>query len=183
MRYPSQIVQAASYFWIRMGGASRLALWTSLATCLSTMSGCAIDPPKLKEGLWDIRGQRVENPGNKHTDFTYKLCRDHAFDRAADAMLRDVKDCNTVLKKLGDGKYSSASTCRAVGVTIDSTGSSSYRRDESIHTDTHAAYSPAFNGKTEETLTEDQQYIGKCPAPMKPGDRLNQDGILWRHDR
>jgi hypothetical protein len=167
---------------LRLRVDSRLALlavfgWTPL------MAGCANDPPKLKEGLWDIRGQRVENPGNKRSDFAYRLCRDHAFDRATDAMYRDVKDCNTVLKKAGDAKYSSASTCRAAGVTIASTGTSSYRGNESIHTDTQAVYTPAFDGKTDETLVEDQQYIGKCPAAMKPGDRLNPDGIVWRHDR
>jgi hypothetical protein len=165
------------------GSALRLALWASVAAWLSLTAGCANGPPKLKEGFWEIRGQRVENPGNKRSDFTYKLCRDHALDRAADSMLRNVKDCNTVLKKLGDGKYSSASTCQVAGVTIVSTGTSAYKGDESIHADTHAAYTPAFNGNTEEALTEDQQYIGKCPAAMKPGDRLNPDGILWRHDR
>jgi hypothetical protein len=163
--------------------ALSLALWASIAAWLSVTAGCANGPPKLKEGLWEIRGQRVENPGNKRSDFNYKLCRDHALDRAADSMLTNVKDCNTVLKKQGDGKYSSASTCQVAGVTIVSTGTSLYKGDESIHADTHAAYTPAFNGKTEEMLTEDQQYIGKCPPAMKPGDRLNPDGILWRHDR
>jgi hypothetical protein len=165
------------------GSASRFALRASVAAWLSVVAACANGPPTLKEGFWEIRGQRVENPGNKHSDFNYRLCRDHALDRAADAALRDVKECNTVLKKVGDGKYSSASTCQVAGVTIVSTGTSIYHGDESTHADTRAAYTPAFNGKTEETLTEDQQYIGKCPAAMKPGDRLNPDGILWRHDR
>src|SRR6202035_939646 len=115
------------------GSASRFALRVSVAGWLSVMAACASGPPTLKEGFWEIRGQRVENPGNKHSDFNYKLCRDHALDRAADAMLRDVKDCNTVLKKLGDGKYSSSSTCQVAGVTIVSTGTSSYKGDESIH--------------------------------------------------
>jgi hypothetical protein len=165
--------------WFR----SRLALCASLAAWLSVATGCAGSPPKLKEGLWEIRGQRVENPGDKRSDFTYKLCRDHDFDRAADAMLKYVKGCSTVIKNLGDGKYSSASTCQVAGVTIVSTGSSSYKGDQSVHADTHAAYTPAFNGKTDETLTEDQQYIGKCSAAMKPGDRINPDGIMWHHDR
>jgi hypothetical protein len=161
----------------------KLALAATVSACLSLTLGCAGDPPKLKEGLWEIRGQRVENPGNKRSDFVYKLCRDQAFDRAADATIRNVKGCTTVLKKLGDGKHSSGSTCQVAGLTIVSTGTSSYRGDESIHADTHAAYTPPFNGKTDETLTEDQQYIGKCPAFMRPGDRLNPDGILWRHDQ
>jgi len=159
------------------------SLWAGVAALLAVTAGCASGPPKLKEGLWEIRGQRMENPGNKRSDFTYKLCRDHAFDRASDAALRDVKGCSTALKKQGDGKFSSASTCRAAGMTIVSTATSSFKGNESIHADSHAAYTPAFDGKTDETLTEDQQYIGKCPAAMKPGDRLNPDGILWRHDR
>lgn len=168
----------------RIGGsASRLALCASVAACLSATAGCANGPPQLKEGLWEIRGQRIENPGNQHSDFTYKLCRDHALDRAADAAIKDAKDCSTALKKLAEGKYASASTCQVAGVTIVSTGTSTYKGEESIHADTHAVYTPAFNGKTDETLTEDQQYIGKCFPAMKPGDRLNPDGILWRHDR
>src|SRR5580692_2216369 len=105
----------------------RFALWASVAAWSSVMAGCASGPPQLKEGFWEIRGRRVENPGNKASDFNYKLCRDHALDRAADTTLRDVKDCNTVLKKLGDGKYSSSSTCQVAGVTIVSTGTSSYK--------------------------------------------------------
>jgi hypothetical protein len=165
------------------GAISRLALWAGVAACLSVTAGCANGPPKLKEGFWEIRGQRVENPGNRRSDFTYKLCRDHAIDRAADSMLKDVKGCSTLIKKLGDGKFSSASTCQVAGMTIVSTGSSYYRSDESIHADTHAAYTPPFNGKTEESLTEDQLYIGKCPASMRPGDRINPDGVMYHHDR
>jgi hypothetical protein len=161
----------------------RFALCASVCAWLLLAAGCANGPPKLKEGLWEIRGQRVENPGDKHSDFIYKLCRDHALDRAADAELKNVKGCNTAIKKVADGKYSSASTCQVAGVTIVSTGSSSYKGDESVHADTHAAYTPAYNGKTEETLTEDQQYVGKCSAAMKPGDRINPDGIIWHHDR
>jgi hypothetical protein len=160
-----------------------IGLSAGVAACLWLAAGCATGPPKLKEGLWEIRGQRIENPGDKRGDFTYKICRDHALDRAADAQLKDVKGCNTVIKKVGDGKYSSASTCQVGGMTIVSTGTSSYKGDESIHAETHAAYTPAFNGKTEESLTEDQQYVGNCSPGMKPGDRINPDGIIWHHDR
>jgi hypothetical protein len=167
-----------------MGSATlTLALWASIAAWLSATAGCANDPPKLKEGFWEIRGQRLENPGSRRSDFTYKLCRDRAFDRASDATSKEAKDCNTVLKKIADGKYASASTCQVAGVTIVSTGTSSYAGNESIHADSQATYTPAFNGKTDETLMEDQRYIGKCPAAMKPGDRLNPDGVLWRHGR
>jgi hypothetical protein len=138
-------------------------------------------PPKLKEGLWEIRGQSVESPGDKHADYTYKLCRDHGFDKATNAALKDVKGCSTVVKDQGGGSVASSSTCAVNGITIVSTGLTLYKSDSVTHSETHATYTPAFNGKTEETMTQDQQYVGKCPAGMKPGDRIAPDGILIRH--
>lgn len=142
----------------------------------------AAEPPKLKEGLWDIRGERVENPGAQRTEFAYKLCRDRAYDKAAEAALKGVKGCTTILKKLGSGEFASASRCAADGMIITSNGLSTYQGDTAVHSETHAAYTPPFNGKTDETLTEDQHYLGKCPAAMKPGDRIAPDGIVRHHD-
>ena len=138
-------------------------------------------PPKLKEGLWDVRGQRLEMPGNKRSEFSYKLCRDHAYDKAAEAQLKDVKGCTTAIKDEGDGKFSSASSCTVSGTTIVSNGMTQYLSDKIIHSETHASFSPALNGKTEESLLEDQQYLSKCPATMRPGDILPPDGIVRHH--
>ena len=141
----------------------------------------ANDPPKIKEGLWEIRGQSIENPGERRTEFTYKLCRNHAYDEAATALLKNVKGCTTVLKDLKGGKFSSASTCTIAGTTIVSNGLTIYISASATHSETHATYTPAFNGKTDETMTEDQQYIGACPAAMKPGETIDPDGIIRHH--
>jgi ribosomal protein S11 len=137
------------------------------------------DPPKLKEGLWEIHGQTVENPGNKRTDFTYRLCRDHAYDDAANKKLREVEGCSTVLKDLGGGRIASTSSCQVAGVTIDSTGLMVYKDDASTHAESRATFTPAFQGKSDETITQDQKFIGKCPGDVKPGDRIAADGRIW----
>jgi hypothetical protein len=151
------------------------------AVLLPITIALASDPPKVKEGLWEIHGQSVENPGEKRTDFTYKLCRNHAYDEASMALLKNVKGCTTVIKDLKGGKFSSASTCTVAGTTIISNGLTAYINDAATHSETHATYTPPFNGKSEETMTQDQQYIGECPTGMKPGETLDPDGVIRHH--
>jgi len=177
MPAPSKIAAA------RYARRARLAVRASATILLPiAVAGCAGNPPQLQEGLWDIRAQRIENPGEKHTEFAYKLCRDHAYDKAANARIKDVKGCATLVKDLGGGKFSSASTCTVANVTIESNGVSVFKNGASTHSETHATYTPAFNGRTEETMTQDQQYIGKCPAGTKPGDMIYPDGLVRHHD-
>jgi hypothetical protein len=163
--------------------AAGIAVFTSTAILLPLSAARAGDAPKLKEGLWDVHGERVENPGAKRIQFAYRLCRDHAYDAAAEAQLKDVKDCTTVIKKLDGGKLSSASTCTVDGMTIVSNGLSQFTGDTAAHSETHATYTPPYDGKSDETMTEDQQYLGKCPAGLKPGDRVFPNGIIRHPDR
>lgn len=147
---------------------------------LSAAIAYASDLPQIKEGLWEIHGQSIENPGARKTEFTYKLCRNHAYDEATTALLKNVKGCSTVIKDLKKGTYSSSSTCTVAGTTIVSSGLTTYIGDAATHSEAHATYTPAFNGKTDETVTQDQQYVSDCPAGMKPGEMLDQNGVI-RH--
>jgi hypothetical protein len=160
----------------------RKILIVSAATFLLSMARAA-DPPLLKEGLWEIRGQSIENPGGKKTDFTYRLCRNHAYDKAMDALVKNVKDCTTAFDSLGNGRYTSASRCAVAGTVIVSKGTYTYESSTSTRSESYATYTPAFHGKTDETMIQDQTYIGGCPAGMKPGDRVKADGTLQRYGR
>ncbi len=141
----------------------------------------AADPPQLKEGLWEIRGQRIENPGNRRTEFTYRLCRSHAYDKAMDDLVKNQKDCTTSFDSLGGGRYVSASRCTAAGVVIVSKGTYTYESSTSARSESTATYDPAFHGKTDETLIQDQSYVGSCPAGMNPGDRVDARSKLQRY--
>ncbi len=81
----------------------RAAFTVSAATLLLTIASAA-DPPPLQEGLWEIRGQSIDNPGGKKSEFTYRLCRNHAYDKAMDAMVKNVKECTPAFDSLGDGR-------------------------------------------------------------------------------
>jgi hypothetical protein len=151
----------------------------STATLLLTVARAA-DPPELKEGLWEIRGQRIENPGSKRTDFTYRLCRNHAYDKAMDALVKNVKDCTTAFDSLGGGRYSSESRCTVENTVIVSKGTYTYESSTTTRSESTATYTPALHGKTDETMIQDQNYVGKCPAGMNPGDRVKVDGAAQR---
>jgi hypothetical protein len=138
----------------------------------------ATHPPQLREGLWEIRVQSSENSGGKKSDFVYKLCRDHAYDRGIDAVAKKNKNCATNVESLGDDRYSAASRCTVDGIVIVSKGLSIYQNNISVHTETVATYTPAFNGKTDETMIQDQRYVGSCPVGVKPGDRILADGRI-----
>ncbi len=160
----------------------RAAFTVSAATLLLTIASAA-DPPPLQEGLWEIRGQSIDNPGGKKSEFTYRLCRNHAYDKAMDAMVKNVKDCTTSFDSLGDGRYSSESRCTIDGTVILSKGTYTYLSATSTRSESHATYTPAHRGKTDETVIQDQNYVGACPAGMKPGDRITVGGTLQRYGR
>lgn len=143
----------------------------------------AADPPELREGLWEIRGESVENPGNKKTVFTYRLCRNHAYDKAMDALVKNVKGCSTEFNDLGGGQFSSASRCEVSGTLIVSRGTYNYQSSTSTRSESSATYTPPLKGKTDETVVQDQSYVGDCPAGMKPGDRIMVDGTVQRYGK
>src|ERR1700689_3941219 len=140
----------------------------------------AADPPPLKEGLWQIHGQSIENPGAKRTEFSYQICRNHAYDNAMDALVKNAKGCTTSFDDLGGGRYSSSSSCNVDGTLIDSKGTYTYERTTSARSESYATYTPAYKGKTDEHVVQDQKYVGNCPDGMKPGDRIT-NGTLQRY--
>jgi hypothetical protein len=158
----------------RKGNPMKKLAIISVATLSLTVARAA-NPPELKEGLWEIHGQSLENPGNRKTDFTYRLCRNHAYDKAMDALVKNVKGCTTAFDNVGGGKYTSASRCTVEGTVIESKGSYTYESSTSTRSESHATYTPPLRGKSEETVLQDQTYLGNCPAGMNPGDRIKID--------
>jgi len=153
------------------------------AVLLPILAARAANLPEVQEGLWEIHSQGIENPGNKKTDFTHKLCRDHAYDRAALSMVKNMKGCTSTIEILGGGKFSADSHCTIAGTAVVSKGIATYQSATSTHSETHTTYAPAFAGKTDEVLIQDQKYVGSCPAGMKPGDQMGADGTVQHHDR
>jgi hypothetical protein len=160
----------------------RILIGASAALLLPLAAAHAGDPPKFKEGLWEVHVINEEKPVGKKTDLIYRLCRDHAYDKAADAILKNLPGCTTVIKDVGGGKFSSASNCVVNGTTVVSTAITTFMGTTASHSETSAKFIPPVNGKTDETMTQDQRYIGSCPSDLKPGDTISPDGFIRHHN-
>jgi hypothetical protein len=68
--------------------------------------------------------------------------------------------------------------------TVDSKSVVTFEGESVAHSESHATYTPALTGFTEMTMSQDQKYLGSCPAGAQPGDLTQADGTvvhLWKH--
>jgi hypothetical protein len=138
----------------------------------------AIDLPSLREGLWSIHTQSVDNPGNVKREFTQKLCRNHAYDDSARAKAKNVPGCKTLNENLSGHTYTVEMECTVTGSVIHSSGVTTMTGDDAFHSETHATYTPALRGVSDTTMIIDQKYEGSCPAGTQPGDFIRPDGTI-----
>jgi hypothetical protein len=149
---------------------------TAVALLLPIGVANAADPPEMKEGLWSIHMQTIDNPGNKKSESTSTICRNHAYDKHVQSLAKSQKSCTTVKEGFQGGKYFSELHCVVAGTTIDTKGTATYQGDTAARSENHSTYAPAFGGVTESTMIMDQKYVGSCPAGAQPGDKTSADG-------
>ena len=143
----------------------------------------AADAPEIKEGLWSIHTQTIDNPGDKKMENTTTLCRDHAYDKSVEAKAAAVKGCTKVSESIVPGKRSVEMRCVIGGTTIDTKSVLTFTSDTAAHAENHSTYTPAMGGVSENTLIIDQTYKGSCPAGMQPGDRTEASGQVIHSGR
>jgi hypothetical protein len=158
----------------------------SVVTALALAGGTvnAADPPAMKEGLWSIHSQTINNPGGKKSENSSTICRSHAYDQHALDAVKSMKDCSILKESLQGGTYSIQMHCVAADTAIDSSATVTSMSDTVTHSETHATYNPALGGISDMTLIQDQKYLGSCPAGTHPGDLTQADGTLmhlWDH--
>ena len=130
----------------------------------------AADPPEQREGLWEMQGYSIENPGNHKVEIDSKICRDHAYDLASRNRLRNMKGCTPNMSDVDNHKYVLESRCTVNGTIVLTNTEIIIQSETALHSDSRTTYIPAFHGKIEKTFVQDQKYIGSCPPQMKPGD-------------
>jgi len=161
----------------------RMLVYVGAALLLPIGVAIAVNLPEQKEGLWSIQRQTIDNPGNKKSESTSKICRNHAYDQHANSLAKNVKGCTTVSESFEGGKYSIEMHCVVAGTVIESKGTTTFQGDTSTHSESHATYTPAMAGVSETTTIMDQKYVGSCPAGTQPGDMMSADGRvthLWK---
>ena len=149
----------------------------SLAALLPHLAS-ATDLPRRVSGLWETTVS-VSKGGPPHT---IKECVDGATDADMMKMATDSSQsmgatCSkNEFKKTGTG-FESESECSMGGTKIHSKGS--FRGDFSTtyQGEVTTTMTPAFFGEPTSTTTFTAQYLGSCPADMKPGDVVLANGM------
>jgi hypothetical protein len=155
----------------------RLLMCAIAVVCLVGFAA-AIDLPAAKEGLWSMRMQTTDNPGNVKSDFTQKICRNHAYDQAAQAKAKNMPGCKVLNENLSGHTYTIEIDCKIAGSVIHSKGVTTFTGDSAFRSETHATYAPALNGVSDTTMIIDQKYLGSCPSGTEPGDIIRADGTI-----
>jgi hypothetical protein len=137
----------------------------------------AADPPSLKEGLWSIHTVSTNQPGDKKTEGTRSICRNHEYDERVRAQAKaQAMTCKIHADNDSGSKYESESECVVRATTIHTKGITTASGANATHTESSTTYTPAFYGISATTMIMDQKYVGACPAGMAPGDMMEADG-------
>lgn len=150
------------------------------ATSLISFALYAADPPSIKEGLWSIHTTSIDNPGNKRSEGTRSICRNHEYDvRIRQQSEQKQKQiCKTYTQNSSGNTFTTDSECSVQGSVTKGKAVTTFSGDTSIHAETHATYTPALFGVAETTIIQDQKYTGPCPAGMEPGDFMDAAGKI-----
>ena len=161
----------------------RTLVYAGAALLLPIGIAIAVNLPEQKEGLWSIHREIINNPGNKKTESTSTICRNHAYDQYANSLAKSMKGCTVVSESFRGGKYATEMRCEISGSVIESKGTTTFQGDTATHTESQATYTPAMAGVSEMTMVMDQKYEGACPVGTQPGDMTSADGKvthLWK---
>ncbi len=155
------------------------------AISLASFALFAADPPAMKEGLWSIHTTSIDNPGNRKTDGTRSICRNHEYDlrirQQAEAKQKQI--CKTYTETSSGNTMTVEEECNVQGSVSKSKTVTTFGGNSSVHAETHATYTPALYGTAESTIIQDQKYTGACPAGMQPGDFMDASGKITHVNR
>ena len=135
----------------------------------------ALDLPKRKSGLWDIRITRASNQPPQ----TIQMCIDQKTDNMAQQMGESVarQACSKQQIRREGNKILGDSVCKIGETTATSRTVFSGEFDRAYHGEIRTKYSPALMGKSESLTLIDAKWTGPCQPDQKPGDMIMPNGM------
>jgi hypothetical protein len=153
---------------------------TALTLLAIVGTAFAIDVPVMKEGLWKLHNVST-SAGQKPDESTFFLCRDHAYDLRAKAIVdQSMKSCTTISDTTSGGKRYLNMTCKAGSSTLTSKSVITSTGDIYYRSESTTTYAPPLYGETQSSMVAEQTWVSACPAGMSPGDRKLADGTIQK---
>jgi hypothetical protein len=143
--------------------------------CVSSQAP-AIDLPKRKSGLWEIK---VAHESSSRSAQAMQMCIDQNSDDMAQQMGANVakQTCSKQNIRRQGGKIVADSVCKIGETTATSHSVFSGAFDQSYRGEIRTQYAPPLMGKSETTTVIEARWIGPCTAEQKPGDMIMPNGM------
>lgn len=136
------------------------------------------DMPPMKEGLWKIHMVDT-TPGQKPTENTYLFCRDHASDqRGRQIAQKFLASCSAPTDTKSGNTRTMVMSCKIANSTITTKSILTAFGDTHYHTESSSTFTPPLYGQSQDSMIQDQTFVGACPANMQPGDRQLANGTI-----
>jgi hypothetical protein len=139
----------------------------------------AIEYPDIQDGLWQRHWTSVSDPGAKKSDNVTTICHSREDTKKALALARNMKGCTPLSENLVGGKYTAEMQC-VIGTTKLTSKSTTLFASAAVHSESVTTYDPPMGGMSKQSDVIDEKFVGPCPAGMKPGDQIADDGTI-RH--
>ena len=135
----------------------------------------AIDMPKRKSGLWEVRTSIPNMPAQQGP---MQVCVDQKTDdltqQSAEAEAK--KNCSkSEMKREGD-RFVVHSVCKFEGVTATSDGTFSGSFDSAYRAEMKTTYNPPMMGMSEAKIMMEAKWLGPCKPGQQPGDMILPNG-------
>jgi hypothetical protein len=144
---------------------------------LAVISGLARgdELPQRKAGLWEIVSTDVSA---KRPPMKQRLC----LDRETDALLNNMgiatsqQACAKNEMQVAGNRVTIHVVCDFGGSQLTSDGVITYSGDSSYRNEVHGHFQPPMAGVGDTHTVQDGKWVGACPADMKPGDLVMNQG-------
>ena len=136
----------------------------------------AIDLPKRKSGLWDVK---ITHDGSSGPPQTMQMCIDQKTDDMAQQMGANVakQACSKQDIRREGGKIVGESVCKIGATTATSHSVFSGAFDQAYKGEIRTQYAPPLMGKSETMTVIEAHWTGPCKADQKPGDMIMPNGM------
>jgi hypothetical protein len=147
-----------------------------VAVMVLAADASALDLPKRKSGLWDIKISRAST--NRPAQ-TIQMCIDQKTDNMAQQMGESVarEACSKQQIRREGNKIVGDSVCKIGDTTATSHTVFSGEFDRAYHGEIHTKYSPPLMGKSDNLTLIDAKWTGPCQTDQKPGDMIMPNGM------
>lgn len=138
----------------------------------------AEDAPARRAGLWEVVATRT----GARPERNLRVCIDKASEAGLNNldMVTNTGDCEKNDTQLEADAVMIRSVCHFRGSRVVITASIEVKSDAVYTLVANAKYSPPLLGRRQITTRQEANWIGPCPADIRPGDVVSAEGVKTR---